>query len=113
MLKKLASLEQEAGHADLAIAALERLNYIYPEDEDMHLRLGDLYLGRNEAAKAIREYWALLALNPLDQAASHYGLARAYHQANRLGEAREQVLLALEAAPEYKPAQKLLLELTK
>jgi tetratricopeptide (TPR) repeat protein len=113
VLKKLGALEQEAGQTDKAIAALERLNYIYPEDEELHRRLGDLYLDKREAAKAIREYRALLALNPLDQAASHYGLARAYHEANQLKEAREQVLMALEAAPEYRPAQKLLLELTK
>ncbi len=112
-LKKLATLEEEAGHPELAIRALDRLNYIYPEDEELHRRLGDLYLARNDAAKAIREYRALLAMNPLDQAGSHYELARAYNQAHRTGEAREQILLALEAAPEFKPAQKLLLELTQ
>ena len=55
---------------------------------------------------AIREYQALLALKPLDQATSHYQLARAYRRANQMDEARDQVLLSLEAAPGYKPAQK-------
>jgi len=33
--------------------------------------------------------------------------------AKRTEEARDQVLLSLEAAPGYKPAQKLLLDLSK
>ncbi len=70
-------------------------------------------MAREDNDGAIREFHALLALKPLDQAASHYELARAYHQAHRPGDAREQVLEALEVAPDYKPAQKLLLELTK
>jgi hypothetical protein len=52
-------------------------------------------------------------MKPLDQAACHFSLARAYSQANRLPEAQEQVLLSLEAAPGYRPAQKLLLELNQ
>ncbi len=112
-LKRLAALEQEAGRPEKAIDALERLIYIYPEDEDVHRKLGELYLAREDNDGAIREFHALLALKPLDQAGSHYELARAYHQAHRPGDAREQVLAALEVAPDYKPAQKLLLELTK
>ncbi len=111
-LKQLATLEEEAGHPEKAIDALDRLNYIYPEDEDLHRRLGSLYLARADSPSAIREFQALLALHPLDQAGSHYELARALQQAHRSSEARDQVLLALEAAPDFKPAQKLLLELT-
>jgi hypothetical protein len=53
----------------------------------------------------------VLALGPSDVAAAHYHLARACRAARRLEEAREHVLAALEAAPGYRPAQKLLLEL--
>ena len=52
-------------------------------------------------------------MRPLDQAAAHFSLARAYRAANRLEEAKEEVLLSLEAAPGYRPAQKLLLELSQ
>jgi tetratricopeptide (TPR) repeat protein len=51
-------------------------------------------------------------MNPLDQAASHFNLARAYRAAGRLEEAIEHVATALEAAPGYRPAQKMLLELS-
>jgi hypothetical protein len=40
-------------------------------------------------------------------------LAEAYRKANRIDQARDEVLLALEAAPGFKPAQKLLLEIAK
>jgi cellulose synthase operon protein C len=113
LVEQLATLEEEAGQPKKAAAALDRLNYIYPEDQELHKRLGDLWLAQNNVPGAIREYQALLALKPLDQATSHYQLAEAYRKANRLDQARDEVLLALEAAPGFKPAQKLLLEIAK
>lgn len=111
LIKKLAELLEELGRKKEAAQALTRLNYIYPQDEELHRKLGDLLLAEGEAGAAIREYRAVVALKPLDMAASHFNLARAYRQANRLAEAQEHVLLALEAAPGYRPAQKMLLEL--
>lgn len=113
LIKKLATLEEEAGDTKKAAAVLNRLNYIYPEDEELHRRLGDLWLAQNNVAGAIREYQAVVALKPLDQATSHFRLAKAFKTANRMDDARDQVLLSLEAAPGYKPAQQLLLELSK
>jgi hypothetical protein len=40
-------------------------------------------------------------------------LAKAFHAAHRVQEAKDQVLLALEAAPDFKPAQQLLLQLSQ
>ena len=113
LVEQLATLEEQAGEPKKAAAALDRLNYIYPEDQELHKRLGNLWLAQDNLSGAIREYQALLALKPLDQATSHYQLAEAYRKANRLDQARDEVLLALEAAPGYKPAQKLLLEIAK
>src|SRR6202521_2226596 len=42
-LKQLASLEEELGKPADAAATLDRLNYIYPVDEDLHRHLGDLW----------------------------------------------------------------------
>ncbi len=113
LVEELATLEEAAGSPKKAAAALDRLNYIYPEDQELHKRLGDLWLAQNNVPGAIREYQALLALKPLDQATSHYQLAEAYRKANRLDQARDEVLQSLEAAPGFKPAQKLLLEIAK
>lgn len=112
-LKKLATLLEDLGRKKEAAAALNRLNYIYPRDEELHRRLGELWLTLGEVDGAVREFQALVAMKPLDRAASHYSLAKAYRGANRLDKAREEVLLSLEAAPGYRPAQKLLLELSQ
>jgi tetratricopeptide (TPR) repeat protein len=111
-LKQLSSLEAEAGNKRAAAKALERLNLIYLKDEDAHKRLGDLDMELNNPTGAAREFAAVLAGGTVDQAGAHYELARAYQAANRTEEARDEVLSALEVAPGFKPAQKLLLELT-
>ena len=112
LLKKLAALEEELGQPKDAAATLDRINYIYPvHDEALHRHLGDLWFGQQNYAGAIREYTAVLALAPLDQAGAHYNLAQAYWAAGQHDKAEASVLAALEAAPGYRPAQKLLLQL--
>ncbi|MBV9764768.1 MAG: tetratricopeptide repeat protein [Acidobacteriaceae bacterium] len=112
-LKKLARLEQESGKSAQAEVTLKKLNYIYPQDEEIHRRLGNLMLDAGDINGAIREDQVVLALHPSDAVASHYELAKALRAAHRLDEARDQVLLALEAAPGYKPAQQLLIQLSQ
>lgn len=112
-LKQLATLLEEAGDKKEAATVLDRLNYIEPVDEDLHRRLGGLWLALGNTAGAIREYRAVLAKAPTDPAASHFNLAQAYRTANRPDDAKEELLLALESAPGFRPAQKMLLELTK
>jgi tetratricopeptide (TPR) repeat protein len=112
-LKKLANLLEEQGKKREAAMALNRINYIYIHDEELHRRLGDLYLELGDAAGAIREYGAVIASKPQDGAASHFNLARAYMAANRKDEAKDQIIAALEIAPGFKPAQRMLLELSK
>ena len=58
-----------------------------------------------------REFGAVLALHPLDKAQANYDLARACHAAGDAKCAMDAVLAALEIAPDFRPAQKLLLEL--
>ena len=112
-LKQLATLLEEAGNRKEAAEVLDRLNYIQPIDEDLHRRLGDLWLGLGNSDGAIREYRAVLAKSPTDAAASHFSLAKAYRSANRTDAAKDELLLSLEAAPGFRPAQKMLLELSK
>jgi cellulose synthase operon protein C len=111
-LKKLAKLQQDAGNSKQAELTLQTLNYIYPQDEDTHQRLGGLLLA-SDASGAIREYRAVLALKPGDTAESHYNLAKALQAAHQTNEAKDQVVQALEAAPGFKPAQQLLLQLSQ
>lgn len=113
-LKRLAALEEAAGRPAEAAATLERVNYIYPvKDEDLHRRLGDLLLAQKQYDAAIREYNARLASDPVDRAGAQFSLAQAYFAAGQKDKAQESVLAALETAPGYRPAQKLLLELQR
>jgi cellulose synthase operon protein C len=112
-LKQLATLLEEAGNRKEAAEVLDRLNYIQPVDEDLHRRLGDLWLALDNDAGAIREYRAVLAQTPTDPAASHFSLAKAYRASHRPDEAKDQLLQSLEAAPGFRPAQKMLLELSR
>ena len=110
-LMKLASLEEELGDKKEAAATLDRINYIYPEMEGLHRHLGELWLAQGNYAGAVREYSAVLALNPLDKASAEFELAQAYFAAGQKDKAEESVLLALETAPGFRPAQKLLLQI--
>ncbi len=110
-LSQLASLQEELGHAKEAAATLDRINYIYPESEGLHRHLGELWLAQGNYAGAVREYTAVLALKPLDKASAEFELAQAYFAAGEKDKAEESVLLALETAPGFRPAQKLLLQI--
>ncbi len=111
LIKQLAGRLEKAGRQKDAAAALSRLIFVDPLDEELHNRLGALLLDQRNGAGAIREFSAALALKPHDEAGARFNLARAYRAANRLDDAKEQLLLALETAPGYKPAQKMFLEL--
>jgi len=110
-LEKLASLEEDLGHVKEAAATLDQLNFIYPEDEELHRKLGGLWLAQGNIAGAVREYSAVLALKPLDRASAEFDVAKAYYAEGEKAKAEESVLAALEVAPGFKPAQKLLLEI--
>ena len=56
---------------------------------------------------------AYQALGPHDRADAHYRLATALFALDDLEAARREVLLALEIAPTYSDALKLLTEVTK
>ena len=98
------TLEKAAGKNADAIATLERINYIYPvKDEELHHRLGDLLYAQKDDSGAIREFNALVALNPVDKAGAEFSLAQAYFAAGDKDKAQDSVLAALETAPGYRP----------
>jgi cellulose synthase operon protein C len=111
LIKKLGKMLDEAGRKKEAADVLERLNYIYPLDNQAHQELGSLLLEQNDAKDAVREYRAIVGHNPIDPAQSHFDLARAYNSNHQTEQAKDELFSALEAAPGFRPAQKLLLEL--
>ena len=114
VLKRLATLETAAGQQAAAAGTLARINYIYPvKDEALHRELGDLLYAQKQYDPAVREYAAAVASKPVDKAGAEFSLAQAYFAAGQKDKAEESVLAALEVAPGYRPAQKLLLELNQ
>lgn len=64
-------------------------------------------------ARAIGSYRALLAMDPVDPADLHLGLARALRDQGKLREAKLHVLEAIEEAPRFREAHRELLALVE
>ena len=123
-LTKLASLDADATDAFLRLMELgqsvkdwpavmensERflaVNPLLPQPYRYRARAGE-ELGKPEAA--IESYQKLLLLDPPDPAEAHFRLARLLHTQGNPA-AKRQVLQALEEAPRFRDAHRLLLEI--
>lgn len=109
-LKKLATWLQESGRPKDAIDVMNRINLVEPLDQEHHGKLGDLLLSEGFAQDALLEYSVALALDPHDKATAYYRMARAYHELGNRESSQDNLLLALDVAPNFRPAQRLLLE---
>jgi len=89
---------------------MESINWVSPYVVEEHRWLGDYYLSEERAGLDVREYDALLGLQPEDPAEAYLGKARAALQTGDKVKAKRQLLYALENAPFFRSAQKLLLE---
>jgi tetratricopeptide (TPR) repeat protein len=112
-LKQHAEWLLEAGRQEEAIEVLMSINLVQPLDTELHGKLGDLLLDSGDAAAALQEYQIALARDPHDKATAHYRVASAYRETGEFDLARSSLLQALDIAPGYRPAQKLLLELAR
>jgi tetratricopeptide (TPR) repeat protein len=113
--RKLASLMRETGitDPDRLQPVYQRIVAIDPFDADAHANLGRLAMQTNATELAVREFKAVVALNPVDQAAAYTDLAESLLKSGKRSEARKQTLAALEIAPSYERAQELLLKLAE
>jgi cytochrome c-type biogenesis protein CcmH/NrfG len=113
--RALAAEMRQAGIDDPARirAVNERIAAIDPMDGEVHAILGRLAMQRNDSEVAIREFKAVLALNPVDKAVAHTDLAEGYLKSGKTADAKKQTLAALEIAPTYSRAQELLLKLVE
>ncbi len=112
-LQELIRALREAGREAQAARIMEALNWVSPYNEEEHQWLGEYYLSTNNAAKALREFDALEGLQADDPATALLGKARASLLLGENAKAKRQVLYALENAPFYRQAQRLLLELNE
>jgi tetratricopeptide (TPR) repeat protein len=107
----LADLLESLGDARGAADALDRAMFVNPFDIATHARLAGLAKAAGDKAMVVRERAAIVALGPVDRADALYQLALAQHDAGNDRQARTSVLRALEEAPNFEPAQTLLLTL--
>ena len=112
-LRKLAAWLEEAGRREEAMTVLDELLYVWPADEQLHSDLGDWLLADEQPRDALREFNVLLGMDPHDKAAAYFRLAETYHKMDDSQRARRNLLMSLEIAPTYKPAQRLLLEIAR
>ena len=110
-LLALSAARDSAGDPAGAAEALERAVYVYPFEIPVHERLATLLERVGRPTEVLRERRVIVALNPVDRADALYRLARAELAAGRRDEARRSVVRALEIAPMFAEAQRLLLQL--
>lgn len=108
---ELAKLRVQRNDKAAAVEALEGAVFIYPYDLDLHQNLASYQAELGNWDRVARARRALLALDPVDKAEAHYQLAYAYQRTGDRSSAREQILYALEIAPNFYRAQELLLSL--
>lgn len=112
-LQRLSGWLYETGRTGDAIAVLQSVILVDPLDLDLHGTLGDLLLESERAEEALTEYSIALSLDPHDKATAYYRLATAHHELGNDGQSQDLLLQALDVAPNFRPAQRLLLDLMR
>ncbi len=124
-LTKWAAIDDEATEAYLRLMELGAADKDWPtvaRNAERFLRVNPLvappwrYFAQastatGDTSNAINALRTLLQLDPPDPAAAHFQLAQLLQKTGAVDEARRQTLLALEEAPRYREALKLLLDL--
>jgi tetratricopeptide (TPR) repeat protein len=94
---RLASALNASGEADRALDILDPLLEFYPENVDIHIVLGRIYLERGNLSKAEESYLSAVSINPFDPEV-HTALAAIYEKEGRTKEAeRERKVLDILA----------------
>ena len=112
-LQRLGKWLVDAGRPSEAIDVLQSVNWVDPLNVELHGQLGDLLLQEERAEDALLEYSIALALEPHDLATAHFRVARANHELGKVDATQASLLQALDVAPNFRPAQRLLLEVVQ
>ena len=111
--RELAALnEADEAWADVALNLRRSLN-VEPYDLDVRRRLAEAYEKLGRTSEAVTQRRAIVALDPVDEAAAYYQLAMSLYANEDLPEAKRAVLQSLERAPGYRDAQRLLLRMVE
>ncbi len=108
-------VELAAGAEDWSAVAknAQRILAVNPLTAFPHRHLAKAAEHLEQPRRAIDAYRAQIALEPPDPADVHFQLARLLHENGEAQSARRQVLMALEEAPRYRDAHRLLLAILR
>jgi tetratricopeptide (TPR) repeat protein len=109
---RLATLAEEAGNWDAVERNALRVMAVNPLTAAPHRLLARAAEELKRPDEAITAYRALLEFDTTDPVDAHYRLAKLLHDRGDDSAAQRQVLMALEDAPRFLDAHRLLLELT-
>jgi len=110
---RLASLHASTGNWDGVYEAARRFLAVQPMLPFGHEQIGLAAEQLDRPADLALSLSALLEMDPVDPAEVHYRIAKARQETGEKDIARRQVLMALEYAPRYREAQRLLLNLVQ
>lgn len=111
-LEEYANLLRAHGKNQRASEVLAQINWVAPLDADLHIKQGEWLLDDGDSAAALEAFSVAAALAPFDKARLLYLQASAHANLGQTGEATELLFQALEIAPRYRDAQKLLVSLS-
>lgn len=110
---RLIELGQTAEDWQLVAANARRMLAVDPLTPIPHRHLAEAAEQLGQPSDAISAYRALLQFDTADPVNAHFRLAQLLRDDGRTDQARREVLLALEDAPRYLEAHRLLLELAE
>lgn len=110
---ELAAIYEERGNTTAAADVLERTLHVAPYDADVRERLAAAYETAGQFDEAVQHRRAVLALEPSDRAGAYYRLAQSLYGNNQMSKAKRAVLQSLEIAPDFRDAQRLLLDMVQ
>jgi tetratricopeptide (TPR) repeat protein len=111
--QRLMEIASEAGDWDAVLVNARRMLAVNPLVPAPHRFLAQAAEKLGKSDEAIRAYQAQLLFDTIDTAETHFRLAQLLRDAAQPTGARRHVLMALEEAPRFLEAHKLLLELTE
>jgi tetratricopeptide (TPR) repeat protein len=109
--QRLMELNRATGDWEAVTVNAERYIAVNPLVELPYRYLAEASAARQQPDTAIASYQTLLRLDPPDPAGTHFKLARLLHEKGEAS-AKRHLLQALEEAPRYREAHKLLLKLS-
>ena len=111
-LGEYADLLRTEGRNEAARGILSAINWVAPLAVEHHLKLGEWQLTDGEPAAALESFGVAQALEPFDKARLLYLQARAHVELSQTDAATELLFQALEIAPRYRDAQRLLVSVS-